>query len=71
VNDCAKAVLSAWLLNRFLPDPIRFTSMRDFGVYFGVAALLSRRSAPWLGRQRASVSATSSGPRGSNGFSAT
>jgi PAS domain S-box-containing protein len=41
VNDCAKAVLSAWLLNRFLPDPIRFTSMRDFGVYFGVAALLS------------------------------
>ena len=41
VNDCAKAMLSAWLLQRFMPDPFRFGSMRDFGVYCGVAVLLS------------------------------
>lgn len=41
LDDCAKAVLSAALLRRYMADPIRFTSMRDFGVYCGVAVLLS------------------------------
>ncbi len=41
LNDCAKAILSAWLLRRFMADPFRFTSMRDFGVFFAVAVLLS------------------------------
>jgi len=40
-NDCAKAALSAWLLQRFMPDPFRFPTMRDFGVFCGVAVLLS------------------------------
>ncbi len=39
INDCAKAVLAALLLKRFLSDPIRLTSMRDLGFYclFAVA----------------------------------
>ncbi len=39
INDCAKAVLVALLLKRFLSDPIRLTSMRDLGFYclFAVA----------------------------------
>jgi two-component system, LuxR family, sensor kinase FixL len=39
VNDCAKGVLAALLLRRFLVDPIRLQSMRDLGVYvlFAVA----------------------------------
>jgi PAS domain S-box-containing protein len=41
LNDCSKAALSAWLLQRFMPDRFRFTSIRDFAVYFGVAVLLS------------------------------
>jgi len=41
LNDCAKAALSAWLLRRFMTDPFRFTSMRDFGVFFAVAVVLS------------------------------
>ena len=41
LNDCGKAVLSAWLLRRYMDDPFRFTSMRDFGVYCSVAVLLS------------------------------
>ena len=40
INDCLKAVLAAILLKRFLPDPFRLNSMRDLGVYFGVAVLL-------------------------------
>jgi PAS domain S-box-containing protein len=40
-NDCAKAALAAWLLKRFTSDPIRFGSMRDFGVYFGITVLLA------------------------------
>jgi PAS domain S-box-containing protein len=40
LNDCAKAVLAALLLKRFMADPIRFNSMRDFGIYCLVAVLL-------------------------------
>ena len=40
VNDCAKAVLAALLLRRFLDDPIRLRSMRDLGVYFLFAVVL-------------------------------
>ncbi len=38
--DAAKAVLSAWLLQRFLADPIRFNSLRDVGVYFFFVVML-------------------------------
>jgi len=31
--DCTKAVLAATLLKRFLSDPIRLSTMRDFGLY--------------------------------------
>lgn len=37
--DCAKAVLSAYLLRRYTADPIRFTSLRDFGVFVAVAVV--------------------------------
>jgi len=39
INDCAKAVLAALLLKRFMSDPIRLTSIRDLGFYclFAVA----------------------------------
>jgi PAS domain S-box-containing protein len=40
VNDCAKGVIAALLLRRFLVDPIRLQSMRDLGVYFLFAVLL-------------------------------
>ena len=40
VNDCAKGVLAALLLRRFLDDPIRLRSMRDLGVYFLFAVAL-------------------------------
>ena len=40
VNDCAKGVLAALLLRRFLEDPIRLQSMRDLGIYFLFAVLL-------------------------------
>ena len=40
VNDCAKAALGAYCLRRFLDDPIRLKSMRDFGVYFLLVVVL-------------------------------
>jgi PAS domain S-box-containing protein len=40
VNDCAKGVLAAVLLQRYLADPIRLRSMRDLGVYLLIAVLL-------------------------------
>jgi two-component system, LuxR family, sensor kinase FixL len=40
VNDCAKGVLAALLLRRFLDDPIRLQSMRDLGLYFLFAVVL-------------------------------
>lgn len=39
-NDSVKAVLVAYLLQRFLADPIRFNSLRDIGVYFLAAVFL-------------------------------
>jgi PAS domain S-box-containing protein len=39
LNDYAKAVLGAVLLRRFTQDPIRFISIRDFGVYCLIAVL--------------------------------
>jgi len=39
-NDCAKGVIAALLLQRFLADPIRLRSMRDLGVYFLFAVVL-------------------------------
>ena len=40
VNDCAKGVLAALLLKRFLDDPIRLRSMRDLGIYILFAVTL-------------------------------
>jgi PAS domain S-box-containing protein len=40
VNDCGKAVLAALLLQRFLEDPLRLKSLRDFGRYFLCAVIL-------------------------------
>ena len=37
VNDSLKAILSATLLRRFLPNPIRFDRLRDFAIYVAVA----------------------------------
>ena len=39
LNDYGKAVIGAMLLRRFMHDPIRFISMRDFGVYCLIAVL--------------------------------
>ncbi len=41
LNDCVKTVLAALLLQRFLADPLRFNSLRDLGLYFFFAVLLS------------------------------
>ena len=38
-NDAVKAVLGAALLRRFMMNPVRFMSIRDFGVYCLVAVL--------------------------------
>ncbi len=40
VNDCAKAVLAALVLQRFLDDPIRLNSLRDVGIYFLFVVIL-------------------------------
>jgi PAS domain S-box-containing protein len=40
VNDSAKGLLAAWLLRRYMRDPIRLHSMRDLGVYCAIAVLL-------------------------------
>ena len=40
VNDCAKGVIAALLLQRFLDDPIRLRSVRDLGFYFLFAVVL-------------------------------
>src|SRR6187401_2938268 len=37
LNDYLKAVAGAWLLRRFMDDPTRFRSLRDFGVYCLIA----------------------------------
>lgn len=40
LNDYTKAVVGALLLRRFMHDPIRFTTVRDFGVYCLISVLL-------------------------------
>lgn len=40
INDCAKAAGSAWLLQRFLKDPIRLNSLRDLGFFLLFAVML-------------------------------
>jgi PAS domain S-box-containing protein len=40
VNDSLKGVLAAWLLRRYLRDPIRLDSMRDLGVFAAIAVVL-------------------------------
>ncbi len=40
LNDCAKAAGCAWLLRRFLADPIRLNSMRDLGYFWLFAIVL-------------------------------
>ena len=37
VNDSLKAVLSATLLRRLIPNPVRFDRLRDFNIYVAVA----------------------------------
>jgi PAS domain S-box-containing protein len=37
LNDYVKAVIAAVLIRRFMDDPIRFRSVRDFGVYCLIA----------------------------------
>jgi len=49
LNDCAKAVAGAWLLQRFMRDPIRLASMRDLGVYCLFAVLLVPVASALLG----------------------
>lgn len=39
INDYLKAVIAATLLRRYMHDPIRFQSLRDFGVYCLIAVL--------------------------------
>jgi PAS domain S-box-containing protein len=39
--DCLQASVSAWILRRFQPDPLRLESMRDLGVFMGVVVLLT------------------------------
>jgi PAS domain S-box-containing protein len=40
INDCATAAGCAWLLRRFMRDPIRLESMRDLGVFLLFAVAL-------------------------------
>ena len=40
-NDCAKAMMGAWLLRRFLADPIRLHSLRDLGWYCLIVVVLT------------------------------
>ena len=71
LNDCAKAVLAALLLKRFLADPIRLTSMRDLGFYLPVrrGARTPAQRLCWCGRaQRARESLL--GELSNNGSSA-
>jgi two-component system, LuxR family, sensor kinase FixL len=47
--DCASAVSAALLLRRFLPNPVRFTGVRDFGVYCLLTVLLTSAGAGLAG----------------------
>ena len=37
VNDCLKAMLSAYLLRRLLPGSLRLNTLRQLGIYIGIA----------------------------------
>jgi signal transduction histidine kinase len=37
-NDCIKAMLSAYLLRRLLPGSLRLNTLRQLGIYIGIAA---------------------------------
>jgi len=49
LNDCAKAVLGAWLLRRYMRDPIRLSNLRELGTYLLVAVLLLPVASALLG----------------------
>jgi integral membrane sensor domain MASE1 len=49
LNDCAKGVLGAWLLRRFMSDPIRLSQLRDLGVYCLVTVVLLPLGSALLG----------------------
>jgi PAS domain S-box-containing protein len=40
INDCAKSAGCAWLLRRYMTDPIRLDSMRDLGLFWLFAVVL-------------------------------
>lgn len=48
-NDCIKALLSASLLRRFLPDPPWLNTLRDFAGFVLIAALLSPVASATIG----------------------
>jgi integral membrane sensor domain MASE1 len=49
VNDCVKALLSAFLLRRTLPDPPWLNTLRDFAGFILIAALLSPVASATIG----------------------
>src|SRR5262249_49162059 len=49
VNDCVKALLSASLLRRSLPDSPWLNTLRDFGGFVLIAALLSPAASATIG----------------------
>jgi len=40
-NDCLKAMLSAYLLRRLLPGSLRLNTLRQLGIYIGIAAAVT------------------------------
>ena len=41
LNDCLKAAFSAYLLQRFIPNSVRLNTVRQFGIYIGIAGLVA------------------------------
>jgi signal transduction histidine kinase len=41
LNDCLKAAFSAYLLQRLIPGVVRLNTVRQFGIYIGVAGLVA------------------------------
>lgn len=59
LNDCAKGVIGAWLLQKFMRDPIRLSQMRELGVYCLIAVVLLPAASALLGAaSRASLGAS-------------
>ena len=40
LNDCLKAAFSAYLLQRLIPGSVRLNTVRQFGIYIGIAGLV-------------------------------